>query len=272
MKLSAALVQMSAGPELDANLAAAAGLIRRARDDGADFILTPENTGAMALTRDQALATTPAEADHPGPPAFAALARETGAWLLAGSFAVHRQDGLLANRSMLFAPDGSVRAAYDKIHLFEFTAPNGAEYRESSTYAPGDRAVVADTDFGKVGLTICYDLRFAALYRVLAQAGAEVITVPAAFTVPTGEAHWHVLLRARAIETGAFILAPGQTGTHADGKATYGHSLIVAPWGEVLADGGKSVGLVSAELDLDRVAEARQRLQSLRHDRGFASP
>lgn len=272
MNLRVALAQMSSGPEIDANLAAAGDLIRRAADDGAGFILTPENTGAMALTRAQALAITPGEDLHPGPPAFQALARETGAWLLAGSFAVLRDDGLLANRSMLFAPDGAVAARYDKIHLFEFVAPDGAQYRESETYAPGDRAVIADTAFGKVGMTICYDVRFAALYRALAQAGARLITVPAAFTVPTGEAHWHILLRARAIETGAFILAPGQTGTHADGKATYGHSLIVAPWGEVLADGGKSVGLVTADLDLDRVAAARDRLQSLRHDRSFASP
>jgi deaminated glutathione amidase len=272
MKHRVALVQMNAGPVLAANLAYAAEQIRRARDRGADFIATPENTGAMVQGRDKQLALSDIEANHPGPALFQELALETGAWLLAGSFAIQREDGLLANRSYLVAPSGAIEATYDKIHLFDFVAPDGTAYRESATYAAGTTAVVADTDLGRVGLTICYDVRFAALYRALAKAGAQIICVPAAFTVPTGEAHWHVLLRARAIETGAFVLAPAQTGTHDEGRRTYGHSLIVAPWGEVLADGGTEPGLVEAELDLDRVAEVRQRLQSLQHDRSFAAP
>jgi predicted amidohydrolase len=276
-KHKVALVQMNAGPALDANLAYAADQIRRARDRGAAFIATPENTGAMVQGRDKALAVADIEANHPGPALFQELALETEAWLLAGSFAILRDDGMLANRSYLVAPTGAIEATYDKIHLFDFVAPDGASYRESATYAPGTSAVVADTDLGRVGLSICYDVRFAALYRSLAKAGAQIICVPAAFTVPTGEAHWHVLLRARAIETGAFVLAPAQTGTHDanspdGGRQTYGHSLIVAPWGEVLADGGTEPGLVEAELDLDRVAEVRQRLQSLQHDRDFALP
>jgi predicted amidohydrolase len=273
MKQRVALVQMNAGPALDANLAFVADQIRRARDRGAAFIATPENTGAMVQGRDKALAVSDIEANHPGPALFQELALETEAWLLAGSFAILRDDGMLANRSYLVAPSGAIAATYDKIHLFDFVAPDGASYRESATYAPGTSAVVTDTDLGRVGLTICYDVRFAALYRSLAKAGAEIISVPAAFTVPTGEAHWHVLLRARAIEAGAFVIAAAQVGRHEDGRTTYGHSLVVDPWGKVLLDmGGEAPGLGFADLDLGAVEAVRARLPAIWHRRPIPPP
>jgi predicted amidohydrolase len=271
-KLTAALIQPTAAREFEPNFAVTRDLVRRAADAGARFILTPENAVMMEPVRALAIEKARSEQDHPAISFFADLARETGAFLLAGSLTVKREDGKLANRSYLFDDHGRIVAKYSKIHLFDVDLPSGERYRESETFAPGGEAVLAQTPFGTVGLTICYDLRFPHLYRMLAQAGASVLTVPAAFTRVTGQAHWHVLLRSRAIETGCFVLAPGQTGTHAEGRLTYGHSLIVAPWGEILADAGEDVGFVTAELDLDRVAEARGRVPSLRHDRPIAPP
>ncbi|PWC53428.1 carbon-nitrogen hydrolase family protein [Azospirillum sp. TSO22-1] len=267
--LRVACVQVNAGTEIAENLTAAGDLIRRARDAGASFIATPENVSMIVQGRDKVLARVRPEADHPGIPFFADLARETGAWLLAGSLGVLLDDGRVANRSVLFDGQGRVAARYDKIHMFDVDLKGGESYRESATFRPGDHAVLAATPWGRLGMTVCYDVRFAALYRALAQAGASLITVPAAFTVPTGQAHWHVLLRARAIETGCFVLAPAQTGAHDAGRRTYGHSLIISPWGEVLADAGEEVGFVTADLDLDQVAEARGMVPSLRHDRPF---
>ena len=212
------------------------------------------------------------EDGHPGIACFSDLARETGAWLLAGSLSIKLDTGKLANRSMLFDPAGKVAATYDKIHMFDADPTDGHAYRESATFEPGDRAVVADAGDARLGLTICYDVRFAPLYAALAQAGASVIAVPAAFTVPTGKAHWHVLLRTRAIESGAFVIAPAQSGEHAAGRRTYGHSLIVSPWGEVLADGGETEGVIVADCDLDRVAEARRMIRALHHSRPFTLP
>jgi len=267
--LRAACVQVNAGTEIADNLRAAGDLIRRARDAGAELIATPENVGMIVQGRDKVLARVRPEAEHPGFPFFADLARETGAWLLAGSLGVLLEDGRVANRSVLFDGQGRVAARYDKIHMFDVDLKAGESYRESATFRPGERAVVAATPWGGLGMTVCYDVRFAYLYRALAQAGASILTVPSAFTVPTGSAHWHVLLRARAIETGCFVLAPAQTGTHDAGRRTYGHSLIVSPWGEVLADAGEEVGIVVADLDLDRVAEARRMIPALTHDRSF---
>ena len=267
--LRVACVQVNAGTEIAENLTAAGDLIRRARDAGASFIATPENVGMIVQGRDKVLARVRPEAEHPGFPFFADLARETGAWLLAGSLGVLLEDGRVANRSVLFDGQGRVAARYDKIHMFDVDLKAGESYRESATFRPGERAVVAATPWGGLGMTVCYDVRFAYLYRALAQAGASILTVPSAFTVPTGSAHWHVLLRARAIETGCFVLAPAQTGTHDAGRRTYGHSLIVSPWGEVLADAGEEVGIVVADLDLDRVAEARRMIPALTHDRSF---
>lgn len=270
--LRVALLQQSARRDFGPNLDWLAAQVRLAAAGGARFILSPENCAMLEPDRAAHAQKALTEAEHPLPPLFAALARETGAWLMAGSIAARLPDGRLANRSLLFAPDGGIVGRYDKIHLFDVDLPNGETYRESALIAPGSQAVVAATAFAPVGMSICYDVRFAALYRSLAQAGARILTVPAAFTVPTGQAHWHVLLRARAIETGCFVLAPAQTGTHAEGRRTYGHSLVVAPWGEVLADGGEAEGIVYADLDLSAVDAARSKVPSLQHDRSFAPP
>lgn len=272
-RFTAACVQLNAGPEIEPNLQAAAALIRRARDVGATLIATPENTGFIAQGREAVLQRALPEAEHPGLPFFADLACETGAALLIGSLSIGLPGGKAANRSYLFAPSGEILARYDKIHMFDVELAGGERYRESTTFEPGGQAVAARLPTGGVlGLTVCYDLRFAYLYRALAQGGAGILSVPAAFTRKTGEAHWHVLLRARAIETGSFVIAPAQTGTHDRGRQSYGHSLIVAPWGEVLADGGEEVGVIAAEIDLARVQEAREAIPALRHDRRVAPP
>ncbi|MBX6324112.1 MAG: carbon-nitrogen hydrolase family protein [Rhodospirillaceae bacterium] len=267
--VTVACVQMTAGREPGPNIDAAARLIREARAAGAGFILTPENTAMMEPKRALILEKAQPEDRHPALPAFRSLARETGAWLLVGSLAVKLDETTCANRSFLIDAAGDVVARYDKIHMFDVDLAGGESYRESATFRPGAEAVLAETPWGKLGMTVCYDLRFAYLYRALAQAGAEFLSVPAAFTRRTGEAHWHVLLRARAIETGCFVFAPAQYGEHAEGRKTFGHSLIVAPWGEVLADGGEGPGLVMAEIDPARVAEARRMVPALRHDRPF---
>ncbi|WP_114392368.1 carbon-nitrogen hydrolase family protein [Oleisolibacter albus] len=270
--LRAAVIQVNAGPEIGPNLEIAGDWVRKARAAGAELICLPENVSMMVQGRAGILARATPEERHPGVPFFRDLARETGAWIMTGTLACLLADGRVANRAFLIDPAGGIVARYDKIHMFDVDLPGGESYRESATYRPGEAAVVAPTPWGGLGLTICYDLRFPHLYRALAKAGASLITVPAAFTVPTGRAHWHVLLRARAIETGCFVLAPAQTGLHDGGRGTYGHALIVSPWGEVLADAGEEPGFVLADLDLSRVAEARRMVPSLTHDRGFAGP
>ena len=267
--VKAACIQVNPGTELQPNLEAAGTLVRRARAAGAEFIALPENVGWIVQGRAKNMARAKTAAEHPGVPFFADLARETGAWILAGTLAIRLEDERLANRSHLFDPQGRAVAHYDKIHMFDVALKNGESYRESATFRPGERAVVANTPWGGVGMTICYDVRFPYLHRALAKAGASIITGPAAFTVPTGRAHWHTLLRARAIETGCFVVAPATTGTHDEGRQTYGHSLIVAPWGEVLADAGEEVGFVLADLDMARVEEARRMVPALTHDRDF---
>jgi deaminated glutathione amidase len=266
------LIQVNAGPEIAPNLEIASGLIRQARAGGAELICLPENVSMMVQGRARILARARAEEDHPGVGFFQGLARETGAWLMTGSLACLLPDGRVANRLFVVDPTGGIVARYDKIHMFDVDLAGGESYRESATYRPGDTAVVAATPWGGLGLSICYDVRFASLYRRLAQGGARIIVVPAAFTVPTGRAHWHVLLRARAIETGAWIVAPAQTGTHDEGRRTFGHGLIISPWGEVVADAGEEVGVTLADLDLTRVEEARRMVPSLLHDRAFTGP
>ncbi len=269
---TAACVQLASDIEPEANLRAAAEAIRRARDAGADFVLTPETTDMMEMKRRDAFAKAKGEAEHPGLAQLRDLAGELGCWLLIGSLVIRLSDERLANRSFLIDPAGQVAARYDKIHMFDVEVPDGQSYRESKAYQPGGAAVFADLPWGRLGLTVCYDLRFPQLYRALAQAGAEVLTVPSAFTRLTGRAHWHVLLRARAIETGSFVLAPAQCGETSQGRQTYGHSLIVAPWGEVLAEAGEDPGVILAEIDPARVAEARRMIPALGHDRAFDAP
>lgn len=271
-KFTAACVQLTSQREFEPNIEAVGALVRRARDAGAELIATPEIVGMFEPKRALHLEKARSEADNPFIAACRALAAETKAFLLIGSTAVKLDATTLANRSFLIDPAGEIVARYDKIHMFDVDLPNGETYRESALYRPGEEAVIAALPWCKLGMTICYDLRFPHLYRALAKAGAEIVTIPSAFTVPTGRAHWHVLMRARAIETGCFVLAPAQWGEHAEGRKTYGHSLIVAPWGEVLADAGEGVGVITAEIDLDRVAEARRMVPSLRHDRRFALP
>jgi len=269
MVLRVACIQPNAKPDLAANLDEVEHWIRAAHADGAGFIATPENTTGMYGDRRSLIASALPEEGHPAIARFSALAEETGAWLLAGSITIKLETEKLAKRSMLFDPRGRVVARHDKIHMFDADPADGQAYRESATFEPGTTAVVADTDFGKLGLSICYDVRFPALYNTLALGGATMITVPAAFTVPTGKAHWHVLLRARAVETGAFVVAPGQVGEHAGNRFTYGHSLIVAPWGEVLADGGDQEGFVAADCDFAEVEKARKMIRAIHHSRPF---
>ena len=272
MKLVVACVQTSSKADPATNIAEVGALIREAHERGADLITTPEVVGMMEARRRPALEKARPEETHEVLAAFRGLAAELGTWLLIGSISIRIAGDRLSNRSFLVGPDGGVVARYAKIHMFDVEVGDGSRYRESHTYEPGREAVLADTPWGIMGLTICYDIRFPGLYRCLAQAGARVIFAPAAFTRVTGAAHWHVLQRARAIENGCFIVSPAQTGIHAGGRQTYGHSLVVAPWGEVLADGGTEIGVTLAELDLAAVDEARGKVPSLTHDRPFGQP
>jgi predicted amidohydrolase len=272
MKLVAACIQTNAAPDIAVNLERIEPMILRARDKGADFIALPENCTILNAGRDKLFANSPPESEHPGVGFFAKMAKRTGAWILAGSIPVATDHHKLANRSFVFAPGGEIAARYDKIHMFDAVLSDNEKYRESDNYYGGQNAVIAETPWCKIGLTICYDLRFPHLHRALAKAGASVITIPAAFAVTTGRLHWHVLNRARAIETGCFVIAPAQCGRHESGRETYGHSLIIAPSGEILAEAGEDPGIVMAEIDLDKVAQARRMLPCLEHDREFEEP
>jgi predicted amidohydrolase len=266
--LRVALITARSGRSLELNLAAAERLIGEAAAGGAVYVQTPENTGVMDEDKARLLAAASPQSGHPAVACFAALARRHRIVLHIGSIAVRVSDHKLANRSLLFGPDGALLATYDKIHMFDVDLPGGERYRESASFEAGTEAVVARLPFARVGLTICYDLRFPALYRALAQAGAEIIAVPSAFTRVTGEAHWHCLLQARAIENGAFVLAAAQGGTHENGRETFGHSLVVSPWGTILAEAGTEPGVLLCDLDLGDVADARRRIPALQNDRG----
>jgi predicted amidohydrolase len=268
-----ALIQSRAPATQVAAFAHIAPMVRQAADDGAKLIVTPEGTNLLQRDRASLLATVTPLDDDVCVTGLRALAAETGVWLLIGSAMIRRDDGKVANRSVLVSPKGAVVATYDKVHLFDVDLANGERYRESNSFEPGDRAVVADGAGVKLGLSVCYDIRFAALYRALAKAGAGALTIPAAFTQPTGAAHWEVLLRSRAIETGAFVLAAAQGGQHEDGRATWGHSMVVSPWGEVVARADHDEpAVVRASLDLNEVARARASIPALTHDREFAAP
>lgn len=265
----AALVQLRASRNVSANTDLAAKFMREAKAGGADYVQTPEQTSLMELDRKSLFAGIVEEAHDASLAAFQELARELKIHLHIGSLAIKISPDKAANRSFFIGPDGEILGRYDKIHMFDVNLPNGETYRESSTYRPGETAVVVPTTLAMFGLTICYDLRFPALFRALAEAGANVITVPAAFTKTTGEAHWHVLLRARAIETGSFVMAAAQGGRHENGRDTYGHSIIIDPWGRVLAEAGIEPGVTMAEIDLSQVAEARKKVPALDHGRRF---
>jgi predicted amidohydrolase len=261
------VLQMTSGIDPAVNAATLVSAIAEAAGAGASMLFTPEMSGLIDRDRSRAAASIVAEADDPVLAAVRGAAAEGGLWVHLGSLAVRRPDGKFANRGFVIDPTGAVRARYDKLHLFDVDLPSGESWRESSAYVGGDTAVVIDTPAGKLGTSICYDLRFADLYRALSDAGATILSVPAAFTQPTGAAHWHVLLRARAIEAGAFVVAAAQTGVHADGRETYGHSLVVDPWGEVLLDMGEAAGLAFAEIDLARVDQIRSRIPVIAHRR-----
>ena len=263
----AACVQMRSGVDAATNVETATALIREAKGLGASFIATPEVTVLFEAESDRLFAKVHIEDEDPSLLALRSTAKELGVWLLIGSMAIKVGERQCANRSFLIGPDGAIRASYDKIHMFDVDLPNGEMYRESRNFRRGERAVVADLPWGRLGLSVCYDLRFPQLYRALAHAGASFLTIPAAFTHTTGRAHWHVLQRARAIETGCFVIAPAQGGVHPNGRHTYGHSLIVAPWGEILAEAGEDPCVITAEIDPTKVAEARQRIPALTHDR-----
>lgn len=267
-----ACLQMQTGNDLAANLESVREMTREAAHNGARFVLTPEYTlmmdGSGRVMRERAL-------EHDGGAALAdlqSLARELDIWLLVGSLTLRTQDDAIANRSFLISAQGDVVAIYDKIHMFDATLPDGKVIRESSAYRAGTRAAIAQTPWGKIGLSVCYDLRFPQLYRALAKAGAWYLTIPSSFQRATGKVHWHTLIKARAIENGCFVFAPAMCGEHPGNRTTYGHSLIVDPWGETLADGGEAPGIVYADIVPGRVGEVRSMLPCLEHDRAFATP
>ena len=265
----AALVQMCSGRDVERNLADATALIREAVAQGAQYVQTPEITTLMEMERGRLFAAVRPEEGNPAVARFAALAQELGIWLHVGSMAVLLGNGKIANRSLLFGPDGAIQARFDKLHMFDVELPGGESYHESRSYQAGSAGVLADLPWGSLGLTVCYDLRFPHLYRALAKAGADFLAIPSAFTRQTGAAHWHVLIRARAIENGCFVFAAAQAGRHESGRETYGHSLIVSPWGDVIAEADAQVGVIVAEIGSGEVEKARRRIPSLQHDRPF---
>ncbi|MDZ4367858.1 MAG: carbon-nitrogen hydrolase family protein [Afipia sp.] len=266
---TAAMVQMRTAMLPETSLAQGIALIREAKEKGADYVQTPEVSNIIQQNRKALFELLASEEDDRSLKAYRELARELKIYLHIGSLAVRANPERAANRSFLIAPDGNILASYDKIHMFDIELDGGESYRESANYQPGETAVISDLPWGRIGLTICYDVRFPALYRALAEAGASFITVPSAFTVRTGDAHWSTLLRARAIENGCFIFAAAQAGKHESGRETYGHSLIVDPWGEILAEGGVEPGVVLAKIDPAKVLAVRKSIPSLQHGRRF---
>jgi predicted amidohydrolase len=273
--MKTALLQITSSDHPQENIAIVGDMVRQAVAEGAEFVLTPEVSNCVSTSRKHQIAVLHHQDDDPFLGAMRDIAGQAGIWLLIGSIGMKTDDadGRFANRSFLIAPDGTIAGWYDKIHMFDVEVSAQETYRESAGYRPGDRAVVADMGAVKLGMSICYDIRFPHLYRALAHAGAHILTIPAAFSPVTGAAHWEPLLRARAIETGCFVLAPAQTGTHpaqaGKPRKTYGHSMVIAPWGEVLLDAGTETGIFHVDLDLDQIEGARRRVASLTHDREF---
>lgn len=276
--MRAALLQLTSSDDPGKNLRVVSEMLRHAKSEGAGLALTPEVTNCVSQSRARQNMVLQFEADDLVLAGLREDAARLGIWVLAGSLALKSEppETRFVNRSFLIGPDGEIAARYDKMHMFDVAVTDTETYRESAGYVPGNRAVIADTPFGRIGMTICYDVRFPYLYRHLAQAGAQILTVPSAFSPATGPTHWKPLLRARAIETGSFVLAPAQTGQHpaktGKSRTTYGHSLAVSPWGEVLCDGGRRAGTSFVDIDMAQVAEARRKIPSLTHDRDFTGP
>ena len=276
--MKVALLQLTSSDDPAENLEIVRGMMQQAADQGARFILTPEVTNCVSSSRAHQAAVLSPQDDDATLAGLREEAARLGVWLLIGSLALKTTDpdGRFANRSFLIGPDGAIGAWYDKIHMFDVQVSEVETYRESAGFRPGDSAVLADAGFAKIGMTVCYDVRFPHLHRSLAQAGAQILTVPAAFSPVTGAAHWEPLLRARAIETGCYVLAPAQTGLHPSStggtRRTYGHSMVISPWGEVLADAGTEPGITFVDLAMDDVAQARARVPALMHDRKFTPP
>jgi len=276
--LRVAALQYCSGGDAETTLTHIDPLIRHAADAGARLVCLPEAASFLAANREALRAKAEPETDSQTLQHLATLTKELGIWLLAGSLMIRRSDGKIVNRSYILAPDGCTKAHYDKIHMFDADVGDGRTYRESANFTAGDRMVVADCDLARIGMTICYDLRFAGLYRDLAMDGANILSIPAAFTFDTGRAHWHVLLRARAIETGCFVIAPAQCGIHADGRRTYGHAMIVGPWGDILAeattddrvgDPGANDDVIVVDLNLEAVGRARRAIPALANARPY---
>ena len=273
-----AILQLNVTDDPAGNLDTTLDMVRRAVADGARFVATPEVTNCVSTSRAHQQNVLQTEADDITLAALRTAAKAAGIWLLIGSLGLKTDDadGRFANRSFVIGPDGEVVARYDKIHMFDVQISKTETWRESEGYRPGNRAVVAQTDFAKIGLSVCYDVRFSHLYRALAGAGSEILTIPAAFSPVTGAAHWHTLVRARAIESGCFAIAPAQTGTHASAswktRDTYGHSLVIAPWGEILLDAGEAPGVYTFDLDMEQVGAARRRVPGLANARNFDGP
>jgi predicted amidohydrolase len=265
----AAMIQMRSGLRPDVNIDAAVRYIGDAKEAGADYVLTPEMTNILAANREQLFAVAVEEEADASLATLREVARKLGIYVHIGSLAIRISPDRAANRSFLIDPKGDILARYDKIHMFDVDLAGGESYRESRNYRPGELAVLADLPWGRLGLTVCYDLRFPALYRALAEAGATMLTIPSAFTKQTGEAHWHVLIRSRAVENGCFVFAAAQGGRHENGRDTFGHSLIVDPWGRILAEGDTEPGVIVVEIDPAEVAKARARIPSLQHGRRF---
>ena len=267
-----ACLQVNAGTDMAANIETACCFAVEARAVGAELILMPENVAMMEWGRTNIVLKAQPEAEHQALTAFRELAREMNCWIHTGTLHIALDGGKVANRSYVLDKNGLILGRYDKIHMFDVDLGGGEAYRESATFMPGDRATMVRLPWGRLALSVCYDLRFPQLYRAYANAGADFLAIPAAFTRTTGKAHWHALLRARAIENGCYVFAPAQCGTHANNRETYGHALIVSPWGEILADGLEQPGWVMAEVDVRKVAEARKMIPSLEHDRAFIEP
>jgi deaminated glutathione amidase len=265
----AAMIQMRSGLQPGVNIDAAVRYIGDAKSAGAEYVLTPEMTNILAANREQLFAVVVEEGADASLATLREVARKFGIYVHVGSLAIRVSPDRAANRSFLIDPKGDILARYDKIHMFDVDLAGGESYRESRNYRPGELAVLADLPWGRLGLTVCYDLRFPALYRALAEAGATMLAIPSAFTKQTGEAHWHVLIRSRAIENGCFVFAAAQGGRHENGRDTFGHSLIVDPWGRIIAEGGTEPGVIVAEIDPAQVASARARIPLLQHGRRF---